>query len=152
MNTWAAPNEFGMPDKSDTASPGIMSIDASHATNLLVTWVAILEFVDDWYLLDSAKTLTDLLQDRETVQSPRIAAFIASCREQHPLDEAMLVHLVDFVALSDLRWYMSQVRAIGMEPGDTEVDWLRDLIVRLCDLMSAYEADLVPAHSRCGRP
>ena len=100
------------------------------------------EFDDGWYLLDIAKALTDLLQGGETVQSPRIAAFIAGYREHFQLDDGMLRHLPEFLALSELRGYMSLVRAIDMEPAEAEVDWLRDLIGRLRAWMSEYESGL----------
>ncbi|HYI25336.1 MAG TPA: phosphotransferase, partial [Thermomicrobiales bacterium] len=96
--------------------------------------VAILdfdEFGDGWFMLDIAKALTDPFQEGDTADSPRIAAFLDGYRAHHPLDDAMLAHLGDFLALSELRGYMSLVRAIDMDPDDADIEWLRDLIVRL---------------------
>ena len=114
-----------------------------------LTWhdgtVAILdfdEFGDGWYLLDIAKALTDLLGEGEPVDSPRIAAFVAGYREHHPLDDAILRFLPDFLALSEFRGYISLVRSVDMKPQDAEVEWLRDLIVRLRAGMANYEAGL----------
>ena len=107
--------------------------------------VAILdvdEFGDGWYLLDIAKALTDLLDNGETVESPRIAAFVDGYRQHHPLDDVALASLPDFLALSEFRGYMSLVRAVDMEPEDAEVDWLRDLAARFRAGMAEYEAGL----------
>ncbi len=107
--------------------------------------VAILdfdEFGDGWYMLDIAKALTDLLRDGETIGSPRISGFVSGYRNYFPLDDAMLCHLSDFLALSDLRGYISLVRAIDISPDDAEIDWLYNLIVRLRAWMDWYEVGL----------
>ena len=99
------------------------------------------EYGSGWYLLDIAKALTDLLQEGDTIDSPRIAAFIAGYRQQHPLDD-MLDLLIDFLALSEFRGYMSLVQAIDLDERDAEVDWMRNMIRRLRDWMAGYEQQL----------
>jgi Ser/Thr protein kinase RdoA (MazF antagonist) len=101
------------------------------------------EFGPGWYLLDIAKALTDPLREGDTLDSPRIAAFLAGYRAHRPLDDAMLGYLPDFLALSELRGYMSLARAIDIDEGDAGVEWMRGLIRRLRDWMREYEEGLV---------
>ena len=100
------------------------------------------EFGPGWYLLDIAKALTDPLQEGDTIASPRIAAFLDGYRGHRPLDDAMLGYLPEFLALSELRGYMSLARAIDIDEGDAGVDWMRGLIRRLRDWMREYEEGL----------
>jgi Ser/Thr protein kinase RdoA (MazF antagonist) len=100
------------------------------------------EYADGWYLLDIAKALSDVMDEGDTLASPRIAAFVAGYRLHHVLDDDMLRHLPDFAALSQLRDYMSLVRAIDIEEAAAEVDWMRDLIHRLRTWMREYERGL----------
>jgi Ser/Thr protein kinase RdoA (MazF antagonist) len=100
------------------------------------------EFGSGWYMLDIAKALTDLLREGENAQSPRVDAFIGGYRQQHALGDDMLALLPEFLALSEFRSYISLVRAIDIEPEDAEVEWMRDLIVRLRGWTSEYEARL----------
>jgi Ser/Thr protein kinase RdoA (MazF antagonist) len=133
-----------LPQTSETYGPIHTDLELDN-----LTWddgtVAILdfdEFGDGWYLLDIAKALTDLLDGGETADSPRIATFVDGYREHHPLDDVILQHLPDFLALSKFRGYISLVHAVDMESEDAEVNWLRDLIVRLRHWMDTYEAGL----------
>lgn len=110
--------------------------------------ISVLDFDEcgnGWYGLDVAKALSDLMMDGDTVDSPRIAAFLAGYRRHHLLDDDMLGLLPDFLALSRFRQYVSLDRALDIEERDAEVDWLRSLIGRLRAWMDAYERGLAPA-------
>lgn len=107
--------------------------------------ISILDFDDygnGWYLLDVAKALTDLLAEGDTVDSPRIVAFVAGYRRHHDLDDEMLDVLPDFLALSKLRGYASVVRAMDIDEEEAEADWMRHLIHRLRAWMVEYERSL----------
>ncbi len=107
--------------------------------------VAVLDFDEygeGWYLLDIAKALTDVLDEGDSLDSPRVQAFVTGYRRYHPLSDDDLALVPEFLDISELRMYCVLARAINMEPDEAPVDWLRDLIVRLRAWMADYEASL----------
>jgi len=103
------------------------------------------EFGPGWYLLDIAKALTDPLREGDTVDSPRIAAFVAGYREHRLLDDDLLVLLPDFLALSELRMHLVLLRAVDIDEADAGADWMRDMIHRFRDGMATYRRGLESA-------
>ena len=100
------------------------------------------EFGEGWFLLDIAKALTDVLDAGDGLESERIQAFVTGYRRFQPLTDEDIALIPDFQQILELRMYCVLTRAVNMEPDEAPVDWLRDLIVRLREWTTAYEAEL----------
>lgn len=100
------------------------------------------EYGEGWYLLDIAKALTDVLDAGDSVDSPRVQAFVTGYRQHHVLSDEDVALIPEFLAITNLRMYCVLSRAVNMEPDEAPVEWLRDLIVRLRGWMTEYEAGL----------
>lgn len=100
------------------------------------------EYGSGWYMLDIAKALADLTVAGDRLGSPRIDAFLSGYRTMFELSDDMAETLPTFRALVELVGYASLYRAINLDAGDAEVDWMRNLIVRLRTMMRDYEVSL----------
>jgi Ser/Thr protein kinase RdoA (MazF antagonist) len=107
--------------------------------------VAVLDFDEygeGWYGLDIAKALSDVFEAGDALDSPRVQAFVTGYRRFQALTDEDLALVPTFRDVLALRMYCVLFQALNMEPEDAPVAWLRDLIVRLRDRMTAYVASL----------
>lgn len=100
------------------------------------------EYSDGWYLHDIAMALDEVFDGGETIDSPRVQAFLAGYRTAQPLDDELLAYLAEFSALTRLQIWVLLDRAIDLTVDDVDQDWVKSLIERLTDRQQAYEAEL----------
>jgi Ser/Thr protein kinase RdoA (MazF antagonist) len=101
------------------------------------------EYSTGWYLHDIAKALDEVIDGGQIAGNPRVDAFLAGYRSQHPLSDEMLELLPEFSALTRLHgWYLLD-RAIDLTVDDVDQAWMQSLITRLTQHQQHYESSLM---------
>lgn len=102
-----------------------------------------------WHLLDLAKALADPFDAGLAIDDKPIAAFLDGYREHRPLPAGSIALLPTFRLLARTVDYAALLHAMDVSAAGADVDWLRNLVVRLTARMRETEAliaaDALPA-------
>lgn len=93
-----------------------------------------------WHLLHLAKALTDPFDAGLAVDDGPIAAFLDGYREHRPLPDGAIALLPAFRLLARTVDYAALLHAMDVSEAGADVDWLRNLVVRLTARMCETEA------------
>ena len=112
--------------------------------------IHVLDFDDCahcWYEADIAFALRDLFDGGADHDDPAVREFIRGYATHRPVEADVLAQLPLFSRLANLLTYASIARALDLVEDPDHPDWLRGLMGKLRNRMSAYERSLAAGRS-----